>query len=174
MVESYEGLLGKDDLSRGNALLKLGDTELKLARYAEAERSLLESLRVCESQLGTGHPSSTRIRLQLSTVYYRQQGRSSDAEQHLEQILAILEQTTGPTTLEYGETMGSLGFLRSDRGRMVEGRELIVRALDILRQAVGQTHPEYDLALNNLAHLAITQQDLNWTAPVCCVVLLKR
>lgn len=65
--------------------------------------------------------------------------------------MAIFERTPGEHDVDMGVALNDLGAQYARRGRLEQAEELLTRAVDLKRRALGQRHPDTAVTLNNLA-----------------------
>jgi tetratricopeptide (TPR) repeat protein len=117
------------------------------ARYREA----LVLLETCEAAGTTGEQLA--LALVLHAQMRRQLGeRSLDLARTLDRALelAFSDEVKGPVLAEYGG-------LRHDRGEYSQAEDLLRRSVEAMERSVGAWHPEYGVALHELAVMLSSQ-----------------
>jgi len=126
------------------------------ARYAEAEASYQQSLRIGEQTLGPDHPDVASPLNNLAILYY-EQGKYTKAEPLYQRALRIYEQALGPDDPLVAYPLLDLGSLYYMQSKYAEAEPLYQRALRIREQALGPDHPDVAYPLYGLANLYYDQ-----------------
>lgn len=127
-----------DDL--GATLRNLGLLLYHTGRFAEAERTLLETLSIYRRELPKGHPRLAEALTALGQVLTAR-GRAQEAEPLLSQAITIRETKLGPHNLRTAECHEALGVAMAALGKRVEAESLFVsscRAMAADRWGSGQ------------------------------------
>ncbi|NET57820.1 MAG: tetratricopeptide repeat protein [Symploca sp. SIO2E6] len=142
-------------------------------RWQEAEQWLKQSLQVSETELGKGN-LTTAVSLNNLAEIYHAQGHYDKAEQFhrramelrlkfLDKLRQNLELELTPsdglhsqihiTALHIAASLNNLAALYVLQGRYNEAEYFYEKALQMLRQSVGEIHPHIATGLSNLADL---------------------
>ena len=125
-----------------------------LARYAEAEPLLRNSLRLMEVNGGPNSPGVAVILNNLARLL-QATNRLSEAEPLLRRALAIFERSHGPDHPYVATDLDNLAELLLATNRLREAEPLFRRALAIRERSYGPDHPDVARALNNLSLIHI-------------------
>ena len=155
-VELIDELGPHSGVDISDAYTNLGNTNLALTRYADAEPQLREALALRELKVGAHHPGIAGMLDNLG-VALKGLGRYDEALEHYERSLAISEQTLGTEHPEVANSLSNLGLLQFTAGRSEQARTTQTRALTIYRQTLGPRDARVAIALSNLG---MTLQDL--------------
>lgn len=118
---------------------------------AEALPVLERALDIRRRELGEVHAETARTHFELGK-YFRSVSRREEAEEHFRAAVAILRQVD-PGGAQLADALSGLGnLLGKDYVEEFEEAEVLLReALDIYKVTWGEEHPDYAIALNNLA-----------------------
>lgn len=151
-VTNWEQVKGAVSNDAAIALLWQGQIEDQLGRYAEAQKSFLQSLKIKVKLFGGDHPELIGCLAGLASVALNQ-GNYGDCEALYRQVIALHEKSPNRNEVSYLRDVDSLGVVLQSLGRFDEAEVLHRRALRLAEQAVGATHPDYANVLNNLAQV---------------------
>lgn len=156
LTEGKESMEEKEQLLRADILLNLGEQQLMLAHYEEAERQLRAALHAREQVLGNDHPDLAENLNALAGVYHNQ-GQLAQAEPLYRQALALQERVPGPDDPVTARTLGNLALLQYSQKRYAESEELNKRALAAREKRLGEQHVETAQSRLNLAYVYYRQ-----------------
>ena len=126
-------------------LKNLGSLGLLLTatrRFVQAEPLLVRVVEIRRVNSGEQHPSYAKALSNLA-VLRRDAGRHAEAEALLRRALEIVP--------DDATALNNLGLLALDTGRYAEAEARFLHVLEIDRAAGRERHPDYAIALNNLA-----------------------
>ena len=126
--QQLERLGGSDGFASLMALLTLGKSQMRAARWEESAESIRRSLAGLNRQLGSRHPTVLSAAGLLAQVYLNE-GNFGDATTVLEQTTKALEEQYGPRSLKTVLAMANLAHVL----RMVPDLD---RALPLGRRSV--------------------------------------
>ncbi|MEE4172994.1 MAG: toll/interleukin-1 receptor domain-containing protein, partial [Xanthomonadales bacterium] len=119
-------------------------------RYAEALPILREVLAQLRAQLGDQNQVTMAAAHDVAGTLVRM-GQHEEAERIHRENLDNRRRAMGPRSLSVASTLGGLGIVYSNTDRWTEAIESLTEALAILRDKVGDGHPEYATTLSNIA-----------------------
>jgi tetratricopeptide (TPR) repeat protein/CHAT domain-containing protein len=94
---------------------------------------------------------ASRLNEEARALYGR--GKSREAVQAAQQVLAIKKEALGERHPSYATSLNNLALLYDSMGDYGKAEPLHRQALDIRKEALGDKHPHYAESLNNLAML---------------------
>ncbi|GET38927.1 peptidase-like protein [Microseira wollei NIES-4236] len=115
-------------------------------------------------QVGNAHPKVVQNLGNLA-ILYASQGRYDEAEQLLEEALAI-DRRLGRENLSNSASFSNLALLYESLGRYSEAEKLHKEALDVRRSQFGEEHPRVAQSLGNLANSYLLQGRYNEAEPL--------
>jgi tetratricopeptide (TPR) repeat protein len=118
----------------------IGQTQIKLHNYEQAEIAHKECLSRRVEYFGARHEEVGWTHNNLSQVYH-DWGRYIEAEKEILLAIEIFEETIGPESQNMGTALNNYAALRDSEGRYEESAELYKRSLDINIKAYGPEHP---------------------------------
>ncbi|MBV8464236.1 MAG: CHAT domain-containing protein, partial [Acidimicrobiales bacterium] len=124
--------------------------DLMLARYDDAEKSLLEALEFIKTHQGETHPDCIKV---LNNLAVACTGRDdlAGAERYLLQAIAIQEKTPGEALPDYALSLGNLGILSLGKGEYARAETLLQRAIETWKRVGGESDPNFAASLTCLA-----------------------
>jgi tetratricopeptide (TPR) repeat protein len=157
--------LTMEPLALPDSLTHLGDVLLIQAKYAEAEKSYQEAIK-----LESAKPKSRDGQIELATtlhaygVLLAEQGRYDAAAKTLRQALALQRGLYGDAHPDLARTLKDLARAVADGGDLKAAIPLMRSAVDMQRNLRGsEPHPDTAEALNDLAMLLWRQGDYDAT-----------
>jgi tetratricopeptide (TPR) repeat protein len=149
----------------GNNTLEVASTELIIAnifhtrgQFEDAEKSLLESVRIRRYLLGNTHDYVAKVLARLSQVYMGQ-GRFAEAKKTGNDALRIFRTNQGHDSMSVGKMLTVVGTICVHQGEHERGLEKYEESLRIFRASKSGEAPE-NLALV-LGNIAICYNMLN-------------
>ncbi len=157
--------LTMEPLALPDSLTHLGDVLLIQAKYADAEKSYQEAIK-----LESAKPKSRDSQIELATslhgygVLLAAQGRYADAAKTLREALALQRSLYGDAHPDLARTLKDLARAVADGGDLKAAIPLMRSAVDMQRNLRGsEPHPDTAEALNDLAMLLWRQGDYDAT-----------
>ena len=153
---------GRDSPAYATALNNLAGAHRLLGRHQEALAEFRDCLELYRSSVGEGHVLYAAGLNNLSLVHL-DRGELEEAlelQEQAERVLAALPQAQG----ELASALCNRGVLCQRLGRLDQARELLERALALLRGGLGTDTPHYHAALNALGavHYAAGRFQAAW------------
>jgi tetratricopeptide (TPR) repeat protein len=145
-------------LEAGQLLYRLGCYCQQRALYSEAERHLMDALRLSEQELGPDHLTTAEYLNALASLY-SDLGNYQQAELLQQRALAIHEQLLGPAHIETAAMLNNLGLIYHDQEKYLLAEALYQRTLAIYKATLPPGHYRITHVLNNLATLYQEQED---------------
>ena len=155
----YDAERATDDGLVSEILVDLVLVATERGRYEEAERFAAHA----EARMDRGGVAATlptRLRYYLGRTRI-QQGRFTEAESELREVLAVLERSEQPHGLLHAEVWNVLGVSLGHQGRFAEARTAYLTALSLQSRLLGPNHPRNGVYLGNAA-IILTR--LGWLA----------
>src|SRR5262249_30295259 len=121
----------------------------QLGRVDEAERDMRRALELRQHLLGR-HPAVADSEWNLGATL-RRLNRLDEAETHYREALAIFRDTLGHDSVEVARVYNGLGALAGARRDHAASERFLREALQRYEKALGSTHPDVGMTLNNLA-----------------------
>jgi tetratricopeptide (TPR) repeat protein len=151
----------KDDpTATAPEFLHLGKMFEEEGLSAQAEDAYKRALDSEEAAAGPRLPARHAESLFVFVVplagLYRKEGRVSDLEPILQQVLALQERDLGPDRTEIADTLLELASVYQEEGKYPDGAPLYQRALEIQEKNLGPDNPRLLRALDGYA--AVLQQ----------------
>ena len=145
-------------LERARAQMALANVESDRSNFAEAERLLLEVVKIREQAV----PESSDLAATLNNLgnLYHDMGRNEDAVRVHERSLAIKENVNGPDHYFLSQSLSNLANVYMEMKRYDQAEPMHRRALAIKRRALEPNHPEIGVSEHNLGDLAFHRGDL--------------
>ncbi len=148
----YESLGAEYAVQRAESLESLAVFYERMGRFGEAERTLLEVLRLKRSI-----PDEADI-LIIETlndlgIMYHQIGRHEQAKEMFNEVVQECEENVGTDHPFYATAKNNLGTLALAEGKIEEARDMFNDALATYKARFGSSHPYYANTLNNLARV---------------------
>lgn len=143
------------DASRAQAALALGEAELRLGRYDEAERTTLDAL--WAARRAGDEPTAALAWLQRAAIAGTS-GRDTFTEEACQHAAAVASRLGRPRV--EARIHNALGVLYTNLGRYDEAKRELDAALRLRTEVHGPDHPEVARTLTNLGNLARSRDDL--------------
>jgi len=145
-------------LERARALMAMANIESDRSNFAEAERLLLEVVKIREQAM----PESSDLAATLNNLgnLYHDMGRLDDAARTHERSLAIKEKVNGPDHYFLSQSLSNLANVYMEQKQYDKAEPMHRRALAIKRRALEPNHPEIGVSEHNLGDLAFHRGDL--------------
>ena len=161
------GRVAPTSVERAELTFYLGQTYRNQAKYAQADSTIREGLRIV-----TLLPSLTdrkRYRayglVNLANLY-RVMGDDQRAKPLLVEALTVQDSLSGKVNIEYASYLSSLASVYDGLGEYTSAEPLYIEALAINRQLFGEGHPRLTIGLNNLGNLYLTLGDYAHAQPL--------
>ncbi len=106
---------------------------------AEADALYKRTLEIRRKALGPKHPTVGQA-LQLSALFYLNQGRLEESEAAYREALAIFS-GIDPKHFEVGKCKNGLALIASRRGRYAEAEAMMAEVETLFREVLGEKHP---------------------------------
>lgn len=155
-LQTLREVLPEDDAQLLKIRTVLGRAYFAADMYGDAERILLEDLRVRNESESIGD-SNLSVPTNLLGELYLGQGRFAEAEPLFERVLRVREATLGPKHRLVGEVANRLAVVKGSRGDYAAAEPLFRRTLTIHEALYGEYHPEVARVLNDLAEMLYSQ-----------------
>lgn len=148
----YESLGDQYNVQRAESMEDLAIFYERMGRYDEAERLLLEILRLKRSI-----PDEADI-LIIETlndlgIMYHQLGKIKQAEEMFNEVVVECEENVGTNHPFYATAKNNLGSIAINKGDFRTARLMLQDALSTYKEKFGSVHPYYANTLNNLARV---------------------
>lgn len=130
------------DLRRAATLHRLGQADLTLANFAEAERNLVESLRIRLQNLGKEHYLTATCLCDLAQVYMRTE-RAPQAEPALRQVSELAARKGWDGSLVAGRAARELARLYVRQRRLAEAEPLLQKTRAATEKLFGAHSTHY-------------------------------
>jgi TonB family protein len=133
-----EKALGKDNADVADCLMLIGQVQIKLVRYADAEGSFRRAVAIYEKVF---LPDSARLCLPLEYMAWVSHGLGDAprAEKLFLRILAIKEKAYGPEHVETAATLEAIGLFYMKAAMYEKSLASFRRALAIKEKSLGPT-----------------------------------
>lgn len=148
----YESLGPQYAVEQAESMEHLAIFYERMGRYGEAEKTLLEVLRLKRSI-----PDEADI-LIIETlndlgILYNQLGNYEKAGEMFREVVKESEENMGTNHPFYATAKNNLGTLALAQGEVGEARKMFIDALATYKAKFGSNHPYYANTLNNLARV---------------------
>ena len=150
--------LGRNDPNYATSLNNTAGLYRLMGRNEEAERTFLEAMEIYKNTLGETHFLNVSAMNNLGLLY-QDLGRYEEARALHEKALLLLGQE-GTNVIGMATTLNNLATLCQHTGRRDEAVHLLEQVLEVYRINVGEAHPLYATALNNLAMCRVQSGDI--------------
>ena len=110
--------------------------------------------------MGENH-SDVAISLNNLALFYKSQGRYSEAEPLYLQALELSKRLLGKDHTQVAASLKNLSILYYSHGRYTEAKQQLIQALEIFQQRLGANHPD---TVNCQEGLEMVRHLLNSTA----------
>ncbi|WP_436514309.1 tetratricopeptide repeat protein [Ekhidna sp. To15] len=148
----YESLGSQYAVERAESLEHLAIFYERMGRFGEAEKTLLEVLRLKRSIPDEADILIIETLNDLGIMYHRL-GQTRKASQMFQEVISESEENVGTDHPFYATAKNNLGTLALASGDVEGARDLFVDALATYKAKFGTTHPYYANTLNNLARV---------------------
>jgi len=142
---------GRDPRARAHALIWLVAVAAERATF-EQGHSRDDHASAIVKGLGNEGGLAAELALHRGNLFLRE-GKLDDAEQALQQALALTEKLYGPNDARVGEPLGLLAVVHITRKKYEPARQLLDRAMTIQLAALGPSHPSLGKTLHAVAQL---------------------
>ncbi len=134
--------------------------------YELAELWYKQSLDITRSRFGVEHPNVANSLNHLALLY-SSQGRYTEAEPLYLEALEMYKQLLGSSHPDFTNSLNHLAYLSvamilnnlaalyNSQGRYTEAEPLLLEALEMRKQLLGSSHPDFTNSLNHLAYLSV-------------------
>jgi non-specific serine/threonine protein kinase/serine/threonine-protein kinase len=158
-VEKLEKEYSERQLLAAMIETPLADTLKNLGLYELGARAARSAVDARRANLGENDPR-TLASVNSLALLLRAQGKLSEAEPLLRDVLARRRATLGDRHPDTLESVASLAHLLQVQGRIAEAEPLFREAIAGQRAALGDTHPDTLASINDLALLFYRQGKL--------------
>ncbi|MEP1033915.1 CHAT domain-containing tetratricopeptide repeat protein [Ekhidna sp.] len=148
----YESLGAQYAVERAESLEHLAIFYERMGRFGEAEKTLLEVLRLKRSIPDEADILIIETLNDLGIMYHRL-GQVRKASQMFQEVISESEENVGTDHPFYATAKNNLGTLALASGDIEGARDLFVDALATYKAKFGVAHPYYANTLNNLARV---------------------
>ncbi|MEQ1745147.1 MAG: CHAT domain-containing protein [Saprospiraceae bacterium] len=150
---SLQLLLLRHDDQRGN-LANVYNNIASCLEDSEPNRSLQyhhRALTLRRKALGDAHPETGASHENLGSVFWRQKQLDSAAIYTREAIRIFLLNAPASKSQELGQALGNMGLILGYSGQPDSAETYFLRAVEALRAALGENHPDIAQVFSNLA-----------------------
>ncbi|MCZ8353350.1 MAG: CHAT domain-containing protein [Cyclobacteriaceae bacterium] len=146
---TFEKIHGKFSSPYANACVNMGNLFARLGRFTEAENLLIEAKEIQEKIASKNSYGYARACSNLAVLYstYKFYLKALPLYEEAKAIRQMLE----PYSLEYINTCMSLGITYMYLQRYDDAEKLLIEALNLTKQVVGEKHLTFAIACNNLS-----------------------
>lgn len=150
VLEVRRKMGGTEHPNYANALNNLALVEYAMGNLADAEEHFLAAKEIYRKVVGEKHRFYANSLNSLASIY-KEQGDFKKAETTYLECIKIYKENYGETNDTYGTYLGQLGLIYHKMKRYDESIEVTKKALDIIRNKLGENHyncieAEYNLA----------------------------
>jgi CHAT domain-containing protein/tetratricopeptide (TPR) repeat protein len=124
VVDEARRLFGESHANMAASLSILGGSQLRQAKYAEAEETFRQALSIYESRSGAESVNTASALNNLALVLERR-GDYAGAEGLLRRSFRILEKALGPSHADTATTLSNLGRVLDSQGKFGAGSALV-------------------------------------------------
>lgn len=141
-LELIEHLYGAGNPDSTKIRNHIGNVMLHLGQYADAEIIYKKALKYSE-----GSEDKVHLRFRAATLYglaraMKETSRYTDAENYARLSLELRERLFGKEHPDTAISLGMLGLIVLNEGRLQDARTLLEKALPIHQKALGNNHPD--------------------------------
>jgi eukaryotic-like serine/threonine-protein kinase len=147
-------VFGKNHPAIASSLYNLSSALDYLDRLEEAEAALRQSITIEENLIPKPTFRIAESRELLAWLLIRR-GDLFKAEAEARTALSMLEGTSDDAMTTKANTLMTLGLAQLKSARFAESEAAHREALQITREVIGEMHPKYVTALNNLCHVLV-------------------
>ena len=162
---AQEAINGTASVQAAAITNELGVAFLASGRLQEAKAELERALETRKQQLGADSPEVAQTLMNLGSVAF-DSGDHIAAETHFRDSLSIQEQLGRASSGDAATAMLELANLLSHLGRYEESIDLLQRALQIDRAALGDDHPRTIMEAHSLAYALQMEGDFAAAEPL--------
>lgn len=148
-LEINRTALGEQHPSFATSLMSLGQLQLLMGKHASAETLIRRSVELKREMLGPKSPAVAAALTNLGMLHTTT-GQYDAAISVLNEAIEIEKAANGQET---PGTLNALADVTQRTGNYAEAERQMLRALELRRQASGESHPGYAIVLNNLGEL---------------------
>ena len=147
-------------------------TEALAAEIGETEIASLPQ--IVEEACGPAHPELVKVLHKIAVLYHATY-RIDKAKATYRKAVSCAEEAFPLPTLEVGILLSNFGRLMYEQKSFVEAEDLYMRALEVLKQAVGPQHRKLATPMSNLSVLyqEIGEHELSRTYLQDMIALLE-
>ena len=147
-----QGVLSAGDPAIGLTLGNLGAVHIQLGRFAYAEQLLRQGGEILRRELGERHPYVAQNATLLANLFSAT-GNHGAAEEHFTRAISITRANGDRIWL--ATLLNNLALLYESQGRVADAIGLLLDALAIRRETLGEAHADVGQTLNNLATISM-------------------
>ncbi|KAH7139811.1 hypothetical protein B0J13DRAFT_638817 [Dactylonectria estremocensis] len=125
-------------------------------RWDEAEKLLVEAMKIRKAKLGADHPDTLISMANLASTY-RNQGQWDKAEKLEVKVMEISKAKLGADHLDTLTSMGNLASTLLNQGRWDEAEKLLIEVMETRKAKLGANHPNTLISMSNLASTLLNQ-----------------
>ncbi len=149
-LEARRRLLGADHSDTINSMIQLAKIYSGQGRYDAAEALCRDAYETARKALGDSHPQALTAMNALATQLGLL-GREQEAEEMCLQAIALLDRTE-PSPSTVAGIQSNLGMLYRLQGRYAEAEQMLLRAVEARKSALGIAHPDTIRTMEVLAN----------------------
>jgi CHAT domain-containing protein len=165
-LELCEPIVGHENWLAANCLDLLGQSQILLGQYKDAEPTIQKALAIRERVFGKQHPQTLSSVLNLATLYSNRHDFAL-AEPLLKQIIEHRTTIYGTQHRETVRAWGELATLHLNRADYQQAEPIFVNVLKNQRQLYsGGEHFEVARTMERLGAVYFNQRDLQRTEPL--------
>ena len=155
-VRVRKGSTGRENEHVAESLVKVGIVLLLLKRFDDALFAFREALSIRRHALGHLHPSTARIYNNIGCVHVefnelREARRAFEYALDIQRNALCYEPENGPLLFGAATTLCNLGYLYSVRGMHQRATVVLLEALSLQEQVLGEKNTTVLATLDNLA-----------------------
>jgi CHAT domain-containing protein/Tfp pilus assembly protein PilF len=151
--------LAGDSPAAASSLNNLALVQKALGKYAEAEASYRQALRIYTSLKKNDHPDYTNPLNNLGELY-RTMGRLQEAVYAFEEVIRLRKKFLGTEHPNYANAVNNLALVEFAIGMYPEAEKHLLECRDIYKRTLGEKDKYYANCLNNLASVYKAQGKL--------------
>ena len=147
---------GKDSIEISPYINNLGRYYKDVGRYEESEKLLLQSLELEKKY--NADSSNVADRINNLGHLYSLQHFNDKAREMCQQAYDIMTRNYDPYHFFTATVCNNLGMTLVESGKIEEGEELLLKAIEIGKKVYGENQPQIVIYFKNLASIYIEQQ----------------
>ncbi len=152
-IEIRKILLGNNHLDVATSLNNLASINRSQGKYDKAESLFIETLNIRKIILGDNHPDMAQSLNNLALIYVSQ-GRYFEAKNLYQKAIKLIQYSQDErNNYEIAMSFNNLAQLCYFQKQYLKAENLFDRSLQILKNILGEDHPDVAVSLNNLALL---------------------